>query len=181
MKSNKAYQILITLLLIAVALGIIYPIKHLNLAEHIIRRAGLAGPIVSVLLYGVFAATPVPTDALSVINGIIYGPILGSFLSWLGNNLAALVEYYLGKQLKQAIDLEKFHQKLPLGLNKLDPNSTAFLLIGRIIPWYGGKLVSFWAGSYNVPLFRYFWTSATMNLIGAVSMALAGHGLHLIL
>lgn len=59
------------------------------------------GIIVIIILYGLFAPTPITTDPLTIISGAVYGPILGVVISWLGNNVAALVEYYIGRHLRR--------------------------------------------------------------------------------
>jgi len=55
--------------------------------------------------------------------------------------------------------------------------SPSFLIVGRFIPSFGGKIVGLVAGMLRVPLLRYVWTAATANLIGAVFYAMGGYKL----
>jgi uncharacterized membrane protein YdjX (TVP38/TMEM64 family) len=159
---------------------IFFVVKNISNAEKIILKAGIAGPAVAILLYALFAPTPVTTDPITIVCGAIYGPIYGTAISWMGNNIAALVEYFIGAHISKSTDFEKEKNKLPLGLGKLPINSIPVLTLGRMIPFYGSKVISIMAGMYGVPKKRYIWTSALINLTGALMLAYGGHFLFVI-
>jgi len=159
---------------------IIYVVKNIKEVDNLIRAVGVAGPLVSILLYGILAPTPITTDPLTVINGALFGPVFGIIISWLGNNFAALIEYYLGAHLSNITNFKESKDKLPFGLSKLPVASPWFLIFGRLIPGYGGKLISIMGGIYHVPVNLYLWTTAVTNLTGSILLALGGHGLSLI-
>jgi len=119
----------------------------------------------------------VPTDALTLVCGAIYGPFYGTAISWMGNNVAALVEYFIGANISKNIDFEKEKKKLPFGLSKLPINSIPVLTLGRMLPFYGSKVISLMAGMYGVPYRRYVWTSVLINLTGAIMLSYGGHEL----
>lgn len=148
--------------------------KNINDAETIISRAGVAGPAVALFLYALLAPTPISTDSLTIISGAMYGPIKGTAIAWMGNNVAAVVEYYIGARLSKTVNFEKEIKKLPFGLNKLPINSIPVLTLGRMIPFYGSKVISLMAGMYRVPTVRYIWTSALINLSGAIMFSYGG-------
>ncbi len=170
-KFLSAVSFLISLLLI------FFVAKNIKNAEELIRSVGLVGPFVSLGLYTLLSFTPVTTDSLTVINGALFGPLWGSLISWMGNNLAALTEYYLGKSICAISGFDKTRYKLPFGLSKLPVDSFWFLFFGRLIPGYGGKIVSITGGLCNVPFRRYFWSAVITNLIGSIILAVIGFGL----
>lgn len=173
-----------TISIIGLALGVLllfFVAKNIRDAENIILKAGVAGPAVAILLYALFAPTPVPTDSLTLICGAIYGPFYGTAIAWMGNNIAALVEYFIGARIRQDIDFEKERKKLPFGLGKLPIDSIPVLTLGRMLPFYGSKVISIMAGMYGVPYKRYIWTSALVNLTGAIMLSLGGHELFYLL
>lgn len=173
-KNGKLEQGL-SLLGLVVGLWLLYVVaRNIQSVELVLIKAGLAGPAVAILLYGIFAPTPVSTDALTLICGALYGPFYGTLVAWMGNNLAALVEYYLGTRICQNMEFEKKKAKLPFGLGKLPINSIPVLTLGRMLPFYGSKIISLLAGMYKVPLKRYVWTSALINLTGAIIYAYGG-------
>ena len=148
--------------------------KNIHDAEKIILEAGIAGPAVAIFLYALLAPTPVPTDFLTLVCGAVYGPYYGTAISWMGNNIAASVEYFIGVRINQDTDFEKEKKKLPFGLGKLPINSVAVLTLGRMLPFYGSKVISIMAGMYSVPYRRYIWTSALINLAGAAMFSYGG-------
>jgi uncharacterized membrane protein YdjX (TVP38/TMEM64 family) len=174
-KSHHTSQIVGVVSLI-VPIIIIYLFRHeiYDLTSHI-SEAGIWAPIISIVIMGILSATPIPTDPIVVLNGAIFGPFWGFLISWLGNNLAAFVEYAIGLGIRQATDFDHQRRYLPLGLHKFSPNSYTFLLLGRFIPQFGGKLVSFAAGIYQVNFFKYLWTTLVANLFGSLLFALGGH------
>lgn len=147
-----------------------------NIEQHI-PKTGVAGPLFSILLMGILSATPIPTDPIVILNGAIFGPFVGVLVSWMGNNLAAFIEYFIGRGLGQLTDFEKIKKNLPFGLNHFSPDSVWFLVCGRFVPQVGGKIVSLAGGFYHVPLFRYLWTAFLSNLVGSVLLAYGGYSL----
>ncbi len=179
-KKSKKSSILIALILAFVLsiILVIYISYHAVRIEILLNRIGLAGPLVSILLYAILSASPIPSDPLSLINGAVFGPIMGTVVSWIGNMVAAFIEYVIGTKLSS---LAKFnhnhHKKLPFGLEKFPAHSIWFLFLGRFIPEFGGKIVSVIGGFYRVPLWRYTWTAAIATFLGSALFALSGFGL----
>jgi len=172
---NKKVETLLSFVGIAAGILLLFFIsRNIRDVEGIISKAGIAGPAVALLLYAIFAPTPVPTDTISMVCGAMYGPFYGSLISWMGNNIAALVEYFIGSKIKDGTHFDKEKNKLPLGLGKLPVNSIPVLTLGRMIPFYGSKVISLMAGMYGVPYKRYIWTSALINLTGGIMLAYGG-------
>jgi uncharacterized membrane protein YdjX (TVP38/TMEM64 family) len=173
---EKALKSTLSLIGLILGVGLLFlAAKNIRDVEAIITQAGVAGPAVALALFALFAPTPVSTDALTIICGAMYGPFYGTVIAWMGNNAAALVEYYLGTRIGQSTDFAREKSKLPFGLGKLPINSIPVLLFGRMIPFYGSKVVSIMAGMYKVPCKRYIWTSAVTNLTGAIMLSYGGY------
>ncbi len=151
--------------------------KNVVDVEKFILRFGVWGPLISILLYGVLSVTPIPTDPLTILNGALFGPLVGILTSWMGNNFAALIEYYLGKGIGTVTDFEENRSKLPFGLGKYPVDSPLFLICGRFLPGYGAKIVSIVGGVYKVSLWRYIWTASVSNLVGSIMFALGGYSI----
>lgn len=154
---------------------IIYFAKDIKNFETYLPKAGVLAPVLSILLMGALSATPIPTDPIVILNGAIFGPAVGIFVSWMGNNLAAVIEYYIGHGLSVATNYDKQKKKLPFGLGKFPVDSVWFLFFGRFIPQFGGKLVSIIAGLNHVALGRYLFITFISNLFGSVLLAYGGH------
>jgi uncharacterized membrane protein YdjX (TVP38/TMEM64 family) len=168
--------ILVVTFILPIILIIIFG-KDLKAIEQHIPETGLAGPLFSILIMGVLSATPIPTDPIVILNGAIFGPSVGILVSWMGNNLAAILEYFIGKGIGEITDFDKQKKKLPFGLSKFPADSVWFLIFARFVPSFGGKIVSITGGVYHVPFWKYLWTAVVSNLFGSVLLALGGYSL----
>lgn len=177
-KGNKVWTVIGVLIFVVV---IYFLSRHTHMISTLLVRSGPWAPLVAVALYPLLAPTPITTDPITVIIGVVYGPLIGVAIAWVGNNLAAIVEYYLGMRIGKATSFKDSKEKLPFGLGKLPVNSVGFLVFGRMIPGYGAKIISIMAGMYKVPMKRYLWTSAVTSLLGSILLSYGGTGLiHLI-
>ena len=153
--------------------------RNLRDVDLIIRSAGVAGPLVAVVLYCIFSLTPIPAEPITLFCLFFFGPVIGSIITWIGSTLAALVEYRFGLHMRKITNIERAIKKLPFGLGKMPIDSPYFLIFGRLIPGYGSKIISLVAGVHHVPIKRYLWTTAITNLLGSLLLAFGGyHILH---
>ncbi len=179
MPSPKKHQTWLILgITVIVSLGLVaYAAYYSNVITLVLHRLGFFGPLLSIALYALLSASPIPSDPLSLINGAVFGPIAGTIISWIGNMVAAMIEYFIGEKIADVADFEDKRKELPFGLDKFQADSTWFLIFGRFIPEFGGKIVSLVGGLYHVPLWRYVWTAAIATLLGSAIFALGGYGL----
>lgn len=177
-KSGKFWAVIGILLFIVV---IYFLSRHTHLIIQILYKSGALAPVVAVLLYPLLAPTPITTDPVTVVVGVIYGPFIGASLAIVGNMMSAVIEYYVGIKIGKATNFEKIKEKIPLGLGKMPVNSSVFLIFGRMVPGYGSKIISFLAGIHKVPMRRYIWTTLVTTVAGAIILSYGGSGLvHLI-
>lgn len=151
--------------------------KNLGFADALIKRSGIYAPLVAVLIYAILGLTPISADPITAVSGVLFGPILGIFVAWMGNNIGATVEYLVGKKVGKSERFQKVKDNLPFGLNKLPISSPYTLIFGRTIPSYGGKVINFMAGMYDVSLITFLWTTLLINFVGAVLLSFGGYGL----
>lgn len=143
----------------------------------IIDQAGIWGVFISIAVYAILGVTLVPSEPLTILIGALYGPLIATLVAGVGNTLAALVEYFVGKRIGQATNFLEQKEKLPFGLGKLRVDSPLFLIGARMIPGYGPKVVSVLAGVYHISILTYLWTTAIPAFLGAAIFAFGGSGL----
>jgi len=176
LKSIRNIAIAIITFGLPIALIIIFR-NDIKYIEKLIPSTGLLGPLLSILLMGILSATPIPTDPIVILNGALFGPWIGILVSWMGNNIASVIEYYIGRGIGEIADFEKTKRKLPFGLNRFPADSVWFLFFGRFVPQFGGKIVSLTGGVYRVPLVRFLWTAFLSNFFGSLLLAYGGYSL----
>ena len=174
-RSKTLSTILSTVLfMVVVALVVAFDFEKI---KTFISQAGAWGIALSIVVYALLGMTLVPSEPLTLLLGAMFGPWIALLASGIGNTLAAIVEYYVGRRIGSATNLMEQKEKLPFGLGKLRIDSPLFLIGGRMIPGYGSKVVSFLAGIYHVPLYRYVWTTIIPIFAGSIVFAFGGFGL----
>jgi uncharacterized membrane protein YdjX (TVP38/TMEM64 family) len=173
---KKTLATLFTSLAFMVAIGAIVAFDFEKI-KSFISHAGVWGLVISVFVYAALGMTFVPSEPLTLLIGAMFGPWTAMIVSWIGNTLAAIVEYYVGQRIGSAANFLEKKEKLPFGLGKLPVDSAWFLIGGRAIPLYGAKAISVVAGVYHVPLFRYLWTTAVTIFFGSLIFSFGGFGL----
>lgn len=177
-EAKKLQTIAVVLLAFAFSVAMVtYVANNPAAVEGFIRAVGVWGPFISVLLYAILGVSPIPSEALSMINGAVFGVYVGTLIGFTGNMIAAIIEYWIGASLGGVADFEEKKEHLPFGLGRFPADSVWFLLFARMVPGYGGKLVSVIAGVYRVPMWRYLWTAAIPTLVGTALFVFGGFGL----
>ena len=166
--------LLILLVLLVVLFASSADMGHLR---NVIGQSGWLGLVIAVLVYGLLGASPIPSEPLTVFIAAAFGPLAATIVAGLGNLLAALLEYAIGRTIGDAADAEKRRQKLPFGLAKVPLDSLVFLIGARMIPVYAPKIVSLLSGAYHVSMWRYIWTTAVVTFSGAALLAYGGYEL----
>ena len=174
-RSRAVRNLVLSLLIMAAAVFFIS--KDMEAIKSFILQNRALGLSVAVVVYGVLGASLIPSEPLTVLIGAIFGPLIATLIATLGNVLAAYVEYFIGTRVGTAASFTKNRDKLPFGLGKLPVHSPAFLILGRMVPAAGPKLISFLAGVYHVPLLRYLWTTIIPTALGAAIFAFGGFGI----
>ncbi len=175
-KKIQPLTVLVVSLLVIIVL-IFFISKDMDKVRAFIAQSGWIGLLVSVILYGILGASPVPSEPLTVLISTIFGPLNATLVAGFGNLLAGLVEYFIGGQIGMAASFTNRRHKLPFGLNRFPVNSAVFLIGARMLPGYGPKFVSVLAGVYKVPMWRFIWTTLVTTLAGAAIFAYGGFGL----
>lgn len=174
-RTKLAVTLVVVLIIILIVILILS--RNMDGIRAFLLSTGQIGLVISVGLYGLLGASPIPSEPLTVLLSALYGPFYITIVATLGNLLSALVEYYIGVKIGDASDFEKRREKLPFGLGKFPSDSVAFLILARFLPGYGAKFISVFSGICHVRLWRYVWTTVLSTLIGAAIVAYGGFGI----
>ena len=150
------------------ALAALVIAKHSLVATYLGTVGFFAYPI-AILIIAIVASAPFSvTDALAVMNGVIFGPLWGSVVNALGIVLAAVIGYVIALRTSKLLDLEAQIARLPRWVRRFRPGSPAFLVFVRIIPGIGGTLATQTAAALRVPIFVQILTmAAAANFVNA--------------
>jgi len=137
------------------------------------------GPFVAyplaIVLFTVVASAPFSvTDALAIMNGVIFGPVWGSVVNAIGLVFAAMVGYAIARRTSHLLDLHNNIERLPGWIKRFKVGSPPFLLTLRIIPGLGGTLATQIAAAYKIPLFVHVWTMCAIAIPICTLLAIFG-------
>ena len=139
----------------------------------IIRQNQSQAIAISLIIYVLFGFTFLPSVPLTVFIAVLIGPLQAAVVAALGNTIAALFEYQIGKTVGDVVTFHEVKKKLPFGLNKLPIDSPLFLLGARSIP-AGSRAFSVVCGAYQVPMPTYLWTTSVMYFVTSAFLAYGG-------
>ena len=132
--------------------------------HHILRPIGpkVAIPLATVLLAFVASAPFSVTDALAIMNGVVFGRFWGSVIDVIGIICAGVIGYWVNSHATHLLDLPAAISRLPAWVKRFRVGSPMFLIVVRIIPGFGGTVATATAAAFKVPLWIHV---ATMSLV----------------
>jgi uncharacterized membrane protein YdjX (TVP38/TMEM64 family) len=141
---------------------------------HLATLGPLALPL-AVLVFTIVASAPFSvTDALAIMNGVLFGPLWGSVVNGVGVVCAALAGYLIARRTAGLLEIEQRLEKLPGWVRRFRVGSPAFLLAVRIIPGLGGTLATNVAAAFRVPVFVHVWTMSLIAIPICTLLAIFG-------
>lgn len=165
---------------IVVVVAVVAWLRHLG-HEEASRRLAVMGmgrwaPAIAIGLMMVLVVTPgVTSDLFGIVNGALFGPVLGAAVNWSGTLAGSAICYLIGRQAGRTEWVAQHLERLPRRVRGWAVASLPFLLFVRYVPAIGGTLVNYSAGALGVSIGRFLWTAAVSTLPPAAFWAVVGH------
>jgi uncharacterized membrane protein YdjX (TVP38/TMEM64 family) len=155
-------------------------VSHRTLVEHILGQLGWLAMPLAVLVFAIVASAPFSvTDALAIMNGVLFGPLWGSVVNAVGLALAAVIGYVVALRTSDAFDVRAQVERLPGWIRRFKIGSPMFLICVRIIPGLGGTIATQTAAALRVPIFRQIYTMCAIAVPVCTALAIGGDWLSL--
>lgn len=143
-----------------------------------LEAAGGWAYLLAPLLMAVVAVLPIPAEFPAMLNGALFGPIVGTFVTYLGALTGAQVSFEVARRLGRPAAERLIN---PSTLEKADgyvlDASWWGLLLPRFIPLIAFTALNWGAGLTPVSRWRFFWTTAVGILPGALLFTVSGSGI----
>jgi len=146
--------------------------------EHLLTALGPWSYPLAVLIFAIVASAPFSvTDALAVMNGVIFGPWIGSAVNAAGLVLAAVIGYVVALRTSKLLNIEESVARLPGWARHFKIGSPMFLIVVRIIPGLGGTIATQTAAALRVPIWRQIYTMCAIAVPLCTALAVGGDAL----
>ncbi len=153
-----------------------FVVSHRPWVEQILAQIGPFAMPLAVLVFAIVASAPFSvTDALAIMNGVLFGPVWGSIINACGLVLAAIIGYVVALRTSAAFDVKKNVERLPRWARHFKIGSPMFLIAVRIIPGLGGTIATQTAAALRVPIFRQIYTMCAVAVPICTVLAVFGH------
>lgn len=123
------------------------------------------------------AILPFPAEFPAVLNGMMFGPIVGTLITWSGALAGAQISFELSRRLGRPLAERVVpHSTLARADRFVLGTGWWGLLVPRLIPLVAFTALNWAAGLTPIPRWRFFWTTAVGILPGAIAFTVAGAG-----
>jgi len=152
-------------------------VYHRHRVQAYLFEIGWLSYPVAVALMSIVASAPFSvTDALAVMNGVLFGPVVGSLVNAAGLVCAAFIGYAIARRTSKLLDLDEQIAKLPGWITRYRIASPMFLIMVRMLPGIGGTLATQTAAAYRVGVFTQIWTMCLVAVPICSLLAIFGDG-----
>ena len=115
--------------------------------EDAIRSLGPWGELASIALMVVHSFVPFPAELIAFANGMIYGPLWGTVITWVGAMLGASIAFWLARRLGRPFVERIVSQNEWRVLDDwAASNGWQVVLVSRFIPVIAFNLINYAAG-----------------------------------
>jgi len=130
----------------------------------------------SIALMVLHSFLPLPAEFIALANGMLFGPLWGVAITWVGAMLGAILAFALARALGRPFLRWVVPPRQWERIERL-PVAAGPLLAVRLMPVISFNLVNYAAGMLGVPWWTFLWTTALGILPIVVAMVVAGREL----
>ena len=143
-----------------------------------LQAIGVWAYVVAPIVMAAVAILPIPAEAPAMANGMLFGPVAGSVVTWCGAMLGAWISYELGNGWGRPLARRVVSEA---AMAKIDGVTEAAgwwaLLTLRFVPVVAFTALNWGAGMCDVPRARFLWTTALGILPGVILFTSSGTGI----
>lgn len=119
---------------------------------------GVAGSILLMILHNFI---PFPAEILAMANGMVYGPLWGTVITWTGAMLGAYLAFGLARWLGQPFVLAMVGERHRVVVERWTAEQGGpTLLFSRLVPVISFNLINYAAGLTTISWWTFTWATA---------------------
>lgn len=176
MKHNAIRILLVLVLLAGIGLALLYR-DRLDVAalEQWVQSAGLAAPLLFMLVYAIAAVFFLPGSVLTLAGGALFGPVLGTFYNLTGATLGALLAFLVARYLASDWVAQRAGGRLKQLIAGVEEEGWRFVAFTRLVPLFPFNLLNYALGLTRIRLWHYLLATYVCMLPGAFAYTYLGY------
>jgi len=176
MNNTLSRILLLTLLTAGIGLVIIYR-EQFDVAnlQAWVNNAGVAGPLVFMLLYIVGTVFFFPGSILTLAGGALFGPVLGTFYNLTAATIGAVFSFIAARYLAQDWVEKKTGGQLKSLKQGVEGEGWKFVAFVRLVPLFPFNLLNYALGLTKIKLSHYSIATYICMLPGAIAYTYIGY------
>ena len=136
---------------------------------------GVTGSILLMILHSFI---PFPAEMLAMANGMVYGPLWGTAITWTGAMLGAYLAFGLARWLGRPFVLAMVGERHRAGVERWAAEQGGpTLLFSRLVPLISFNLINYAAGLTSISWWTFTWATGIGILPLTLLMVVMGDGI----
>jgi len=176
MKASLLRIAILALVLLGVILSIIYR-EHIDpqTLEQWVQDAGIAGPIVFMLIYAIGTVFFLPGSVLTLAGGAIFGPVLGTVVNLTGATIGATLAFLMARYIASDWVEHKVGGRMRQLKQGVEEEGWRFVAFVRLVPLFPFNLLNYALGLTRIKLWHYVVASYICMLPGGLAYTYLGY------
>lgn len=145
-----------------------------NQIEHWLQQAGIWAPIIYILLYIFATVLVLPSTALNLAGGAVFGPWFGTFWTSIAAVIAAVVTFIFTRTIGRNLVTQKLIKRWRTIDTEIKSGGFFYIFAIRLLPIIPYGLVNFAAGLTSIRFRDYFWGTLLGTVPGVAPFVLIG-------
>lgn len=167
-------KLLLAALIIMAAIGLkVYGLPEILTPEYLQKtgaEAGLLAPVIYILLYSIAPVLFLPGSPLTVVGGILFGPVMGVVYTIIGATTGAGIAFLTARYIAGDYISQKTEDSKWKDLNdKVNENGWKIVVFTRLIPLFPFNLLNYFFGLTRVKFSHYMIASFFGMLPGTIA------------
>ena len=118
---------------------------------------------------------PFPAEIIALANGMVYGPLWGAVITWIGAMLGASLAFALGRAFGRPFVMHVLSERHQSALANWSHKQGGFaLLASRLVPVIAFNLVNYAAAFTHISWWTFLWATALGILPLTILLAVLG-------
>lgn len=172
-KAKRIIPLLICLLLTA---GALYVFGGLNVdkLQGVIKRSGSVGPLVFILIYVCATMLILPSTALNLLGGALFGPFFGVLWTTTGSIISAVISYAFTRTSGGRVVAARMQKRWPFIEKEITRGGRYYIFAMRLLPIFPYGLISYASGLTSLRFRDYLVGTIPGTILGILPIVLIG-------